>query len=142
MSLPDSYLEEWDEPEYDEKPATNDTPIEVVMLRHLAEDYIRIFFTTQNLVSGGSIPKSLLKNPSYPPLVLNTEISDGINLAWEIMGQPTEKQRHRVEIVGGVYSNSLVILRVIKDCTKLRIPKSFIGGILLIYLELCKGHEI
>tara|TARA_Y100000034_G_scaffold136518_1_gene213542 strand:- start:4581 stop:5036 length:456 start_codon:yes stop_codon:yes gene_type:complete len=111
-------------------------------LKGLAGDYIQLYFAELSLFNGGPIPKSLLKRAVCVSAVLNTNICDGCDKAHLSLGEPTPAQRQAVQKSGAILPNSEQIIAILNRCAKLRIPKCFAAGIMLIHLELCEGIDI
>jgi hypothetical protein len=104
------------------------------------QDYIQVFFHSRSLYSGGPIARQILQHPDTISLVANTVPEDGIKKAWQLLGEPSAEQKKKAEKVGGIYDNSLKIVKLLEECASLNIPKKFAAGLMLLHLELCEGY--
>jgi len=111
-------------------------------LRCLASDYLKMYFAQRSLYSGGPIPPRLFDDPTYISHVLNMTVGDSAKLAHEFMGEPSDEESKEVQKKGGICSHVELVLSILNTCGEMRIPKCFIGGIVLAHLELCEGIEI
>ena len=133
----DSFLSDFDEEEtYTEIEESAAIPCDyygnfAADVQNLAVQEIDRFFAQQKMYCGGSISPQILHSPVYLTQVLNTDISHGVDLAYEAIkrGAPVTDE----EIA--------VVLKTLDKLAQTGVPKEFAGGILLMYLELCEGVE-
>ena len=106
--------------------------------RKVAEFYILQFFKGQDMYCGGPIPKSILLSNHYVKMVLDTDIGHGADMVYELLqesGRITPRPRSVIP------QDTQIFLEVQRLCRQISIPKCFVGGITMMYLELCKGFK-
>ncbi len=106
----------------------------------LAKKYINIFFSGREYHSGGKLSRYELETPYYISLVLNTEISNGFELAYDMMGGENLDYQFEEEDTT-ITKDMSKVLTLLTECANLRIPKMFASGIIVMYLEVCEGFE-
>jgi len=106
----------------------------------IVRNYIGMYFKEKQMHYGGSIPAEVLFSPYNISLVLNTSICDGVDFSYKyiesngyVVKKITETDR--------LPSDVRLVLRSLHECACLNIPKQFIGGMILLNLELCEGIE-
>lgn len=105
------------------------------------------FFDGLNYAIGGSIPKSKLFAEQRINMVVNMGNSgNGLVNAIDIGYNSIEKHNQKLEESGcskdGLLDDVGLCMFVIKRLGKLNIPQGYVGGIFLIYLELCVGVKL
>lgn len=111
-------------------------------VENLVVEKIDLFFCHQEMHCGGPISKKILHSPPYITRVLNTDISNGVDAAYEALGFPDlaedfdPKQKKRFDEAQAMVSRTLTNL------AKSGVPKEYAGGVLLMYLELVKGVDM
>jgi len=111
-------------------------------LECLASDYMKMYFGQRSLYSGGSIPLRILNDPVYISSILNTTVEKSARLAHEFMDEPSEEEQKAAQKKGGICRNVELLISILNTCGEMRIPKCFIGGIVLAHLELCEGIRV
>jgi len=96
-------------------------------VEQFAREEMDRFFSKEELFCGGAIPKDMLNSQEYVTMVLNTDISHGVDAAYKVMQSE---------------SDVAVVNKILEKLSKSGVPKEFAGGILLIYLELVKGVDV
>lgn len=90
--------------------------------------YMKLFFKNKTMNYGGPIPDNILYSRENVELVKRLDSVCSIDIAFEQIGY-SKKSRHR-------------LLNLFQECRKNGIPKSYAGGISLLYLEICEGQSI
>lgn len=107
-------------------------------VKNLAVTTIEEYFSKRRTSVGGPIPKSFLHNPDYITMILNTDICDGADRAYEALAQSENFE----ESGTGVISDDIrLVVRLIHQIER-EVPRAFVAGILLMHLELVEGVEI
>lgn len=112
----------------------------VIVPGHLREIAVSIdmFFLDKSWHAGGQIPDELLHNKRNYKLINNATLIDALDLAYKCIAvcrtlAKTGYQRN---------ADVRVAIRVIHECERHGIPQDYIGGMLLLYLELCEKVEL
>ena len=112
-------------------------------VKNLVVENIDRFFDGREMHCGGPISKKVLHSPPYITRVLNTDISNGVDAAYEAMGFPPQtvdkfnpEQRKQFDKAQMMVSQTLITL------SKSGVPKEYAGGVLLMYLEIVKGVDM
>ncbi len=115
----------------------------------LAKIAIKRFFETMSYHSGGPISKSRLCSDEYVNLVINIEIPSAIDIGYALIKQHGEKYGYfaktgfyNQKIQEGESIDTKIWMSVMQRCHSLHILQEYIGGIFLIYLELCEGIKL
>ena len=108
-------------------------------IKKLVIAYIDFFFQDKEQYGGGPIPQRRLHDPRYMNQILTLEISAAVKKAYRAMrncpwidSKPTT-------------SNCLVpddvrlLISVLADLKRNRVPEQFAPGMTLMYLEICEG---
>lgn len=106
-------------------------------LEALAKKTIKAYFDDKEMHCGGRIPTRLLNHPEYLTQVLNMEISDAVDRAYEAMGRSGMYNDNDESLVTEDIQIVVSLIHSIGAC----VPKCFIPGILLMHLELVEGVE-
>lgn len=105
----------------------------------IAKMCLEEFFKGKEMCYGGAVTKASLSSPLAIRRLFEISIINGVDKAYNSMyaaGKGRKINKNGISI-----ANQL-ILDVLKSCAKMRIPKRFRAGILLLYLELCHGIRI
>jgi hypothetical protein len=111
-------------------------------VENLVMEKVDLFFARQEMHCGGPISKKILHSPPYITRVLNTDISNGVDAAYEALGFPYQaedfdyKQKKLFDEAQAMVSLTLINL------AKSGVPKEYAGGVLLMYLELVMGVDM
>lgn len=99
--------------------------------------YINIFFRNK-----GEWNDEMLFSQRYLDMVFDLDIND-INLIYEAINlQHEEIDLKKIERNGHLPDDVKLVIVLLKECAKLRIPRFFAVGIIAMYLELCKNFKI
>ena len=102
------------------------------------EGYLRRFFEGKSMYCGGPISKNHLLCKKHVEMVLRIELSDCLDIFHYSLDENMDSDRqwksilNRVELFKELEANSAAQ----------QIPKHHFGGLLLVYLILCKGYEL
>lgn len=112
-------------------------------LTEIIKIFIDNFFHDKELHCGGPIPKKLLYSSHYITMVINTTVSNGVLAAFKSIDRFSENENSENEVNDGTVTEDMKTVLAIQDhaCER-RIPKEYSGGIMLMYLELCRGIQI
>jgi len=102
-------------------------------------DLIDRFFVGREMYCGGEIPKSVLHADEYVSLVLNTDVINGMDIVYDAIARSGQYQ---TEFEHGVSDDVKHVIDLIHEIKGFGVPKPFITGILLMYLELCEGMSV
>jgi DNA-binding transcriptional regulator YhcF (GntR family) len=100
---------------------------------------IKNYFADKKLNDGRKIPLSILELPHYTDLIVKTTVSDGVNKAYEIMednGFVLSKQSNLITDDEIKY-----MVKLIEKISKW-VPQEFVGGMILMHIELVEGMEV
>lgn len=136
--LDDDFIE--DEQEQDQTVEDITTGVFVENIRVLAREYINRFFQVQEMYCGGKIPSSFLLTEENISMVMNTSLEDGVRRSYEIIEQDGRYQSEAIESL--VPEDVKLLISIMNKCSKLGVPKEFVPGIVLIYLEHCEGMKV
>jgi len=104
-------------------------------------DIIRRFFEQEHWHCGGPIPDDLLYSDRNV-FLLGLKLEEAIDIAHASVAKARLVRDHpELGIEGGKFDKHLgekLFPKVLHTCEKRHIPQNFIGGILLIYLEICE----
>lgn len=109
----------------------------------LVEHYIQRFFLDKLTLTGEPVSLEAMLKPSYVSQVPNLDICGGIDFIYGAVGVVYTKEEMRAfEKKGRLPDDVQYVVGLYQQCSKLAIPKCFATGIIIMYLELCKGHRI
>ncbi len=112
-------------------------------LKALAKHYINVFFKDKTDDNGLPFTSDKLHESRYISTVLNTDVCEGMDKIYSAIGVDyTDDQMRAYERTGQVPDDICHVLSLINACIKCGIPKAFSTGIIIVYLELCKGHKL
>lgn len=100
---------------------------------------IKNYFVDKKLHDGSKISDALLELPHYTDMIIKTTVSDGVNKAYEIMednGFVVSKQNNLITDDEIKY-----MVKLIEKVSKW-VPQEFVGGMILMHLELVEGMEV
>ena len=107
-------------------------------IEEYARHYITLFFADKEMHYGGLIPKHILLSDSYVKLVANTDVCKGIDEVYLHFGQNEEE--FDLESEDDTLPEDIsFLINTHRECSILGVPKEFVSGITIMYLELCKG---
>ena len=102
------------------------------------KECIDVFFEDKEMHCGGKIPKRVLHSEANIELVKNMNIGDGARTAHKSLEQ-FDGIEHTNNNDGLISEDIKLMLDILCNY---KIPKAFKAGIMIMYLELCKGVEI
>jgi hypothetical protein len=107
-------------------------------------DIIRRFFRKQKWPIGGPIPEELLYNPKNLKYLSNctnstTGLIDAVDLAYLAFDRAklTGRDKYQRDNIGG-----RLLPKIFHACARRGVPQNYVGGILLIYLEVIERLSI
>lgn len=101
------------------------------------------FFDDKELHCGGKIPHSILSNTKRVNIVINLDLDSSIKIFYEFSEKTiSEDDLARSRRTGEVSWDIIAVNEVLKILAQSGVPQQFAGGMLLLYLELVKGHDI
>lgn len=101
---------------------------------------INNYFIGRTMYNGNQISSSLLNLPYYSKLVCESDICKSVDKCYEIIRENNFK-KSKESSMGGLAEDVNYIVSLIKSM-KRTVPREFIGGILLMHLEIIEGLEI
>ena len=128
----------FDDDEYVENDI-NFTDDHVKSLKEIGKNSLLNFFQGKQMHYGGEVSKATLKSVRTINRIMTTDIIGGVDRAYLSLSLGrfgTERNKN------GLRKDMQLILDILKECSSLKIPKCFRGGILLLYIELCHGIKI
>lgn len=116
--------------------------------QELAIQVINRFFEDKMFFIGGKIPKNLLFDKKAISMVLNFDVSHGVELAHESLPKKCRPPKYdssskkSYEPKDDVDFTTMFILDLLKLIEKSGVPQQFVGGIMCLYILLVEGHDI
>ena len=101
----------------------------------MVEMHLKTYFQGRAMYCGGPISTILLQDRKLVNMVANTSIKKGVRRAHRVMKKCCHCKPYRK----GVDNQVQLVLKVLNDCAKLRIPNQFKGGMILAHLHFCVG---
>jgi len=111
-------------------------------VKSIAREYMQRFFNGRQMHCGGKIQDRVLWSERNISLVLNTNIEQGVQIAYAAMEEAEYLPTLQVASDSFVADDIKFIIRILKQCAKMKIPKEFAAGIMLLFLEYCEGIDI
>jgi hypothetical protein len=112
-------------------------------LRCLARHYTAVFFRDKIGRDGKAVPPKKIYTQDYLSEVMNLEMEDGITRLYTAIGVDyTPEELREFERNGQVADDIKLMIRLLRECAKLGIPKCFASGILCIWAEQCQGKKV
>jgi hypothetical protein len=111
-------------------------------LEPLAARAIRQFFRGKFRPSDPRIAVDFLNSPRNILLVMNINLIDALNRLWRAWPDNARERQiaNAIQRQGGIAPKVQEVLNVLEECARRDVPKSFAGGILLLYFELI--HDV
>lgn len=97
------------------------------------------YFHDKKLHNGNPIDSYIFELPHYTNLVINTNIIDGVRNAYKIIED--NQFIYLDEFSGPIEQDVIYMINLIRQIHK-RVPQDFVGGIILMHLELIEGLEV
>ena len=117
----------------------NDIIITTKELKPLIQNVIKNYFFDKKLHNGDKIKDELLELPYYTNLLIKTSFSDAIQHAYELMADNGFMQS---DSSGDNFSEDVKYMLDLMKKIQYWVPKEFVGGMILMHLELIEGIEI
>ena len=112
-------------------------------LKVLAQYYIQLFFSDKVTLDGKPVSVEFMCDSVRIDRILNLDICSGIDLIYDAVGVNYSKDEMKgYERKGHLPDDVKYVLGLYNQCSKLGIPKCFATGIIIMYLELCRGQVI
>lgn len=96
--------------------------------------YIKKFFRSEWWWMGGRVPEAVLLSDRNLRIVRNIDLIDAVDIGYAALERTEELARTdkspNVDIK--------LCMRVLRKCERLEIPQNYIGGMFLLYLDLCE----
>ena len=108
-------------------------------LKQIGKMCLELFFKNKEMHYGGPVSRASLNSPLTMEIIWNTEVADAIQKAYAAM---KKAGYGRGRSINGIREDMQTVIDIQEECSEMRIPKCFRGGILLLYLELCLGIDI
>jgi hypothetical protein len=106
-------------------------------IKKIAKYYIRKFFKNKNGVQGEKLNISLIYDKSNIEKMINTNILDSTNIIYKTLKDTSYSEKSKTQ--KDVTKDIILVNEALKKIYKSKIPQQFAGGMLLLYLEFCKG---
>lgn len=103
---------------------------------------IHTFFEDKEMHFGGPITRNKLNEVYYVCLLIDIDLLKAIKIAYTLMGIETEHLDEDSDEDLEITEDIQMVLNVLHDGASKGVDKEFLGGILLMHLELCEGHSI
>jgi hypothetical protein len=108
-------------------------------LRVIAKESLRKFFQGKQMHYGANITDSFITSNYAVEVLMTAELEPAVVGVYRAMERKGYKQK---KLLNGMVEEQMIVLGVLKKCAKLKIPKVFRAGILLLYVELCHGIKV
>ena len=99
---------------------------------------INNYFFEKNLYDGSKIDKEILELPYYTELLLNTNMLDGVSKAYKMIDEYDFLEENSTDSIS---PEIRYMIKLIEKVQKY-VPQEFVGGMILMHLELIEGMEI
>jgi hypothetical protein len=106
-------------------------------IKKIAKYYIRKFFKNKNGMQGEKLNISLIYDKSNIEKMINTNILDSTNIIYKTLKDTSYSEKSKTQ--KDVTKDIILVNEALKKIYKSKIPQQFAGGMLLLYLEFCKG---
>lgn len=106
-------------------------------VRYIAKKYMNDFFAQESFHQGGKIPKMLLNNNSNVSMVINYDITRGVDQAYRHL-----KEHGLSDSSSDAPEDIKLIVSILNKLSASNVPQQFAGGMILLYLKLVEGVEI
>lgn len=101
-------------------------------IKNNAELALLNFFEDKEWYCGGKIPRSELINGRNVSILCNTDIVSAVTTIYPLLdGDECTDEK--------IPSDVQLVLELIQECAVKKVPRCFVGGIIITYLELCEG---
>jgi hypothetical protein len=107
-------------------------------LKYIAKQCISSFFQDRDFHCGGKIPCSLLSKDDHVLTVINYDIINSLNTAYEALKNHELPQN----CVNDMPEDIKLVLKILDELAINNVPQQFAGGMMILYLKLIEGIEI
>lgn len=97
------------------------------------------YFLGKEMYNGEIVDSRILNLEYYTNLIFNTNVCDGIDKSYEIMAENNFKVGEGT--ASGIPEDVRYVINALKGMKRI-VPQEFLGGVLLMQLELIEGLEI
>jgi hypothetical protein len=150
IALDDLDIDEYYDEDYSTDPDQQDNTIQqnseskriasfLAEIEPIIKQCIKNYFFDKNLKDGRKISNEILELPYYLSLLVNTTVSDGVNKAYNIMEDNSFLVSESDQ--NNIAEDVRYMINLIKKVQR-HIPQEFVGGMILMHLELIEGMEI
>jgi hypothetical protein len=109
-------------------------------IKKIAKHYIKKFFKNKKDISGEKIDIKSLYSKEKIEKLININILESTKIIYPILAKEKKYiSKHKKE---DVTEDIKLVNETLKKIYKFKIPQQFAGGVLLLYLEVCKGIKI
>lgn len=123
----------------DEEPGF-DVSVFLGQIRCLARHYMHRFFRSEGVPA---VDPDCLTDDHYIDLVLDLEVEQGVPILYKALGvRYSSEERSEFKKFGTIPRDVQQVIDLYDWCASLGVPKCFASGILIMYLELCEGHDL
>jgi len=116
----------------------NDDGLTTKDFQDLARHYILQFFKNKVDEHGFEIDIEELLTERNVSLVLNLDICDGMPLIYTALEQKQATQKRK----GKVADDVELVLKLLRECSRMSLPKLCAAGLVAIYVEVCLGCKL
>lgn len=109
-------------------------------IKKIAKYYIKKFFKNKKDINGRKLKIEDLYSKEKIEKLININILESTKIIYPILGR--EDKYNRKDKKEDVTKDIKLVNETLKKIYKFKIPQQFAGGILLVYLEVCKGIKI
>lgn len=117
----------------------NDINKFILEIEPIIKQCIKNYFVNKNFHDGEKIENYVLELPYYVSLLLNTTVSEGVNKAYKIIEENNFANNSVLD--DSIAEEVRYMISLIKRIQKF-VPQEFVGGMILMHLELIEGLEI
>ena len=120
-----------------------------------AKNYLAYFFSDKTMHCGGKIPKHFLFNERRVHTTVNIQLGPAVDKVYKALAKETDiipnelsfedildEESDDDDNSGTVTDDMKKVIELLEVFQCARIPQQFMGGFLMIYLELCEGIKI
>ena len=109
-------------------------------VKALAKQYMEQFFKDKMLHCGGKIPRSFLFADRRVSIVLNYDISQGVDRAYSSLESTlSEYEVEQARQTGEATSDIKLVNETLNLLARSGVPQQFAGGMMCLYLEFVEG---
>lgn len=109
-------------------------------LEKVAINYISNYFSDKISNSEGKFPANIIFSPKYIDLVLNTNICDGVDLAYKAIENSGKFDLQSSDHL--ISEDIRYVIKTLGVIKKYGIPQEYAAGILLMHLEIIEGIKL